>query len=164
MGPHFGWLSPIAANYVVAWCRPTPQKQDTWMADSRRDDFPNQFVGDLVPTGQHWVVVPPTSCPDATTTPRPEGRSARSGAAAVITTRSGDATVGSRFTRRSPGKIVGSAIAARSRCTKTSNRAAYTAPIDVPFRSRRRYPDGSGWGGCAGPGMGIGTPGGIPIT
>jgi hypothetical protein len=29
-----------------------------------RDEFPNHFVGDLVPTERGWVVVPPTSCPD----------------------------------------------------------------------------------------------------
>jgi hypothetical protein len=30
----------------------------------QRDDFPNNFVGDLVPTERGWVVVPPTCCPD----------------------------------------------------------------------------------------------------
>jgi hypothetical protein len=30
----------------------------------RRNDFPNNFVGDLVPTDRGWVVVPPTICPD----------------------------------------------------------------------------------------------------
>jgi len=30
------------------------------VAESRRDDFPNHFVGDLVPTERGWVVVPPT--------------------------------------------------------------------------------------------------------
>ena len=34
------------------------------MADRRRDDFPNNFVGDLVKTGRGWVVVPWTCCPD----------------------------------------------------------------------------------------------------
>ena len=34
------------------------------MADPRRDNFPNNFVGDLVPTEHGWVVVPPTCCPD----------------------------------------------------------------------------------------------------
>jgi uncharacterized protein YegP (UPF0339 family) len=29
----------------------------------RRDDFPNNFVGDLVKTDRGWVVVPPTYCP-----------------------------------------------------------------------------------------------------
>jgi hypothetical protein len=28
-----------------------------------RDDFPNNYVGDLVPTERGWVVVPPTCCP-----------------------------------------------------------------------------------------------------
>jgi hypothetical protein len=32
--------------------------------DPRRDDFPNNFVGDLVPTDHGWMVVPPTCCPD----------------------------------------------------------------------------------------------------
>jgi hypothetical protein len=34
------------------------------VAIPRRDDFPNHFVGDLVPTERGWVVVPPTCCPD----------------------------------------------------------------------------------------------------
>ena len=34
------------------------------MADLRRDDFPNHYVGDLVQTERGWVVVPPTCCPD----------------------------------------------------------------------------------------------------
>jgi integrase len=34
------------------------------VAKPRRDDFPNNFVGDLVPTERGWVVVPPTCCPD----------------------------------------------------------------------------------------------------
>jgi hypothetical protein len=29
-----------------------------------RDEFPNNFVGDLVHTERGWVVVPPTCCPD----------------------------------------------------------------------------------------------------
>lgn len=28
------------------------------------DEFPNNYVGDLVPTERGWVVVPPTCCPD----------------------------------------------------------------------------------------------------
>ena len=28
-----------------------------------RDDFPNNFVGDVVQTLAGWVVVPPTACP-----------------------------------------------------------------------------------------------------
>jgi hypothetical protein len=34
------------------------------VAEPRRDDFPNNFVGDLVPTERGWVVVVPTCCPD----------------------------------------------------------------------------------------------------
>ncbi len=34
------------------------------VADPRRDNFPNNFVGDLVPTEHGWMVVPPTCCPD----------------------------------------------------------------------------------------------------
>lgn len=34
------------------------------MAEHRRDDFPNHFVGDLVATDRGWVVVPPTCCPE----------------------------------------------------------------------------------------------------
>jgi hypothetical protein len=33
------------------------------VADRRRDDFPNNFVGDLVKTDRGWVVVPPTCWP-----------------------------------------------------------------------------------------------------
>jgi hypothetical protein len=33
------------------------------VADQRRDEFPNNFVGDLVHTSRGWVVVPPTCCP-----------------------------------------------------------------------------------------------------
>lgn len=36
----------------------------TRMPQPRRDDFPNNFVGDLVRTDRGWVVVPPTCCPD----------------------------------------------------------------------------------------------------
>jgi hypothetical protein len=34
------------------------------VADWRRDDFPNNFVGDLVKTDSGWVVVPPMCCPE----------------------------------------------------------------------------------------------------
>jgi hypothetical protein len=34
------------------------------VAESPRDEFPNHYVGDLVPTERGWVVVPPTCCPD----------------------------------------------------------------------------------------------------
>lgn len=34
------------------------------VAAPRRDEFPNNFVGDLVQTDRSWVVVPPTCCPD----------------------------------------------------------------------------------------------------
>ncbi len=34
------------------------------VADSRRDDLPNNFVGDLVRTPQGRMVVPPTCCPE----------------------------------------------------------------------------------------------------
>jgi hypothetical protein len=34
------------------------------VAESPRDDFPNNFVGDLVQTERGWVVAPPTTCPD----------------------------------------------------------------------------------------------------
>lgn len=30
---------------------------------TRRDEFPNHYVGDLVQTDRGWVVVPPTGCP-----------------------------------------------------------------------------------------------------
>jgi hypothetical protein len=33
------------------------------VVESPRDEFPNNFVGDLVPTERGWVVVPPTCCP-----------------------------------------------------------------------------------------------------
>jgi hypothetical protein len=32
------------------------------VAAPQRDDFPNNFVGDLVPTERGWTVVPPTCC------------------------------------------------------------------------------------------------------
>ena len=41
------------------------------MGDPRRDEFPNNFVGDLVHTAHGWVVVPPTCCPDGHATPTP---------------------------------------------------------------------------------------------
>jgi hypothetical protein len=31
--------------------------------EQRHEDFPNNFVGDLVQTDRGWVVVPPTCCP-----------------------------------------------------------------------------------------------------
>ena len=34
------------------------------VAEPKRDDFPNNFVGALVPTERGWVVVQPTCCPD----------------------------------------------------------------------------------------------------
>jgi len=34
------------------------------VAGPRREDFPNNFVGDLVHTDRAWVVVPPTCCPE----------------------------------------------------------------------------------------------------
>jgi hypothetical protein len=34
------------------------------VAEPRRDEFPNNFVGDLVQTERGWTVVPPTCCPD----------------------------------------------------------------------------------------------------
>jgi len=33
------------------------------VAGPRRDDFPNNYVGDLVQTERGWTVVPPTCCP-----------------------------------------------------------------------------------------------------
>ena len=32
--------------------------------EAPRDEFPNNYVGDLVHTERGWVVVPPTCCPD----------------------------------------------------------------------------------------------------
>jgi hypothetical protein len=93
MGLPFGWLSPIAANYVVVWCIPAPQKKDTWMANLRRDDFPNNFAATWSRPRSTGSSCRRHPAPMATTTSRPDGRSARSGAAAVMTTRSGDATV-----------------------------------------------------------------------
>jgi hypothetical protein len=34
------------------------------VAEPPRDEFPNNFVGDLVHDERGWVVVPPTYCPD----------------------------------------------------------------------------------------------------
>jgi hypothetical protein len=33
------------------------------VGEPRRDEFPNNSVGDLVKTDRGWVVVPPTCCP-----------------------------------------------------------------------------------------------------
>ena len=33
------------------------------VAEASRDEFPNTFVGDLVPTDHGWVVVASTCCP-----------------------------------------------------------------------------------------------------
>jgi hypothetical protein len=33
------------------------------VADPCRDDFPKNYVGDLMRTERGWVVVPPTCCP-----------------------------------------------------------------------------------------------------
>jgi hypothetical protein len=34
------------------------------VAEPPRDEFPNNFVGELVHDERGWVVVPPTYCPD----------------------------------------------------------------------------------------------------
>jgi hypothetical protein len=34
------------------------------VVEPRRDNFPNNFVGDLVAAVGGWVVIPPTYCPD----------------------------------------------------------------------------------------------------
>jgi hypothetical protein len=39
-------------------------RYDCVVAGPRRDDFPNNYVGDLVRGERGWVVVPPTCCPD----------------------------------------------------------------------------------------------------
>jgi hypothetical protein len=55
---------------VIAETLRAPRAVCRWLgvehrvADRRRDDFPNNFVGDLVKTDRGWVVVPPTCCPE----------------------------------------------------------------------------------------------------
>lgn len=44
-----------------------------------RDEFPNNFVGDLVPTERCWVIVPQRAARTATTTTSPAGRSTQRG-------------------------------------------------------------------------------------
>jgi hypothetical protein len=34
------------------------------VAEPRRDDFPNNYIGDLMRGERGWVVVPPTGCPE----------------------------------------------------------------------------------------------------
>jgi hypothetical protein len=72
-----------------------------------RDEFPNNFVGDHVPSERGWVVVPPTCCPDATPTPTTVGRSVRCGAHATTDTCSGAAGAAQSFTPLSLALIAG---------------------------------------------------------
>src|ERR1700722_11625655 len=53
------WLAAMLSTKHAAR-RGFPDAQRSRRA---RDDFPNNFVGDLVPTERGWVVVPPTCCP-----------------------------------------------------------------------------------------------------
>jgi hypothetical protein len=91
------------------------------VAGPRRDDFPNNFVGDLVKTERGWVVVPPTCCP-AGHDYGDGGWSARSGAPATH----GAVPAGRCFTHRNPARTVESATAAQSRCTRTISVAVRT--------------------------------------
>ena len=66
----FGNPPAAGGGCVIAETVRTPRVACRWLgvehrvADRRRDDFPNNFLGDLVKTGRGWVVVPPTCCPD----------------------------------------------------------------------------------------------------
>jgi hypothetical protein len=89
---------------------------------ARRDDFPNNFVGDLVHTDRGWVVLcRRRAARSATTTATEAGRSARCGVPATIGTWRGGVPAAQCFTRHSPDRIAGFATAARCRCTKTSS-------------------------------------------
>jgi hypothetical protein len=55
------------------------------MAEPRRDEFPNNFVGNLVWTERGWTVVPPTCCPAGHDYARP-GQVGQLGAAATADT------------------------------------------------------------------------------
>jgi hypothetical protein len=43
------------------------------VAGPRRNNFPNNFVGDMVETKRGWVIVPPTACPDSHDYGQPAG-------------------------------------------------------------------------------------------
>ena len=68
------WLTTNANPYAMKGSPPTLPRSsrrstlsdgnNVAVAEPKRDDFPNNFVGDLVPTEHGWVVVPPTCCPD----------------------------------------------------------------------------------------------------
>ena len=75
------------------------------MAEPRRDDFPNHFVGDLVHTERGWVVVPPTCCPTATPTTTAAGQSVPCGVPAMGGTWRGDAIAAQPFTRRNQAAL-----------------------------------------------------------
>jgi hypothetical protein len=92
------------------------------VAETRRDDFPNNYVGDLVRTDRGWAVVPPTCCRTATTTARAGGRLARCGVAATAGTWRGDAGAARSFTRPSRGRIAGSETEALSRMWEDEQR------------------------------------------
>ena len=104
------------------------------MAEPRRDDFPNHFVGDLVHTERGWVVVPPTCCPD--------GHAYHDGGwsvSSVWCTCNGRHMAwrchcGAALYAPQPGRIAESATEALCRCGRTS-KSAHQTPERPPARS-----------------------------
>ncbi len=63
-GPARTWRSTRSAKRAVPHSTQRMYESYNVAVAERRDDFPNNFVGDLVRTERGWVVVPPTCCPD----------------------------------------------------------------------------------------------------
>jgi hypothetical protein len=98
------------------------------VAESPRDEFPNNFVGDLVHTERGWVVVPPTCCPD--------GHDYSDGGWSVSAVRCScnarhmewRCIAAQPFTHRSRGLIAASATEARCRCGRTGSAVDLARP------------------------------------
>jgi hypothetical protein len=78
-----------------------------------RDEFPNHYVGDLVPTDRGWVVVPPTCCPDGHDYNDRGWSVSAVGAHATGGTWRGAAIAAQPFTHRSQDRIADSATEAQ---------------------------------------------------
>lgn len=62
-----GVLTTPGPRQLNSSCRGCPRRWGVvhvLVTDPCRDDFPNNFVGDLVRHTRGWVVVPPTCCPE----------------------------------------------------------------------------------------------------
>jgi hypothetical protein len=105
------------------------------MAEPRRDEFPNNFMGNLVWTERGWTVVPPTC--------RPAGHDyARPGLLGLVQLQRpthGVALLVRRSALRPAARapIAESVTKARYRCGKTSNAAHQTKASEVPIRGIR---------------------------